>query len=191
MKSYDLLVAAEAWLLSLTAHLSSADLARATPCAGWDVRALLNHTVRTVEVFAAGVDGRPGPTDAEVFDGPDLLGDAPAAVVRAAVERSQNAWNMVAGFHGDLVTAFGTMPSSTAIAVSTFSTLVHGWDLARSLNPAVPTDMPDALLELGEAVAAAIVPPLRDLGRFGPPVPVAPGAGRTERLVAFTGRSPV
>jgi uncharacterized protein (TIGR03086 family) len=189
MHSYDLLVAAESRLVALTTGLAPAALDLPTPCEQWDVRGLLNHTVRTIEVFAAAVDGGPGPTDAEVFDGPDLLGDAPDAVVRAAVARSQAAWATVPGFHGDLVTAFGTMPTSTAISVSTFSTLVHGWDLGRALGLGVELS-PD-LLDLGEAVAAAIVPPLRERGRFGPPAEVGADAGRTERFIAFTGRSPV
>jgi len=57
MSSYAVLVEAERRLASWVESLEKADLARPTPCAGWDVRALLSHTLTGIEVFAASADG--------------------------------------------------------------------------------------------------------------------------------------
>lgn len=189
MASVSLLVAAEDWLESLTTKLTVDQLGWPTPCDQWDVRGLLGHTLRTIEVFAAAVDGRPGPNEEEVFAGPDMIGDDPAGVTRAVTRRSQAAWSARVDFDQEVTTAFGAMPATFAISVSTFSTLVHGWDLAKTIGAG--TEMPAELLDLGEAVAAQVVPPLRALGRFAPEVATRPGAGRTEQFIASTGRAPV
>ena len=62
MSSYAVLVEAERRLASWVESLEKADLARPTPCAGWDVRTLLSHTLTGIEVFAASADGGPSPT---------------------------------------------------------------------------------------------------------------------------------
>jgi len=48
---------------ALIANLSPDDLARPTPCEGWDVRALINHLIAVNYGYAASVAGQPPPLD--------------------------------------------------------------------------------------------------------------------------------
>ena len=49
MSSYAVLAEAERRLASWAESLEEADLARPNPCAGWDVRTLLSHTLTGIE----------------------------------------------------------------------------------------------------------------------------------------------
>src|SRR5512142_1722067 len=91
MTAFPLLVDAERHFVELVESLSPADLSRPTPCDGWDVRALLSHTLAGIEIFASTVDGRPAPTQEQMFSGADLVGTDPAGAARRATARSQAA----------------------------------------------------------------------------------------------------
>jgi uncharacterized protein (TIGR03086 family) len=80
------------------------------------------------------------------------------------------------------------MPSAQAIAIVTYSMLVHGWDGATALGPAVEFDGAEAAL--AEAVGVHIVLALRPQGLFQPEVLVASTSTPTEKIVGFSGRSP-
>src|SRR6185503_17926656 len=72
--TYPILVDAERRLVELVKSLAPSDLGRPTPCSGWDVRALLSHTLAGIEIFASTVDGQPAPTPEQMFSGGDLVG---------------------------------------------------------------------------------------------------------------------
>ena len=188
MDSLDLLQSADRRLLALADGLGARELARPTPCTGWDVRALLSHTIATIDAFAAAVDGKGGPSEAELFSGADRVGTDPSETVRASTVRSQRAWSSVADWDNAVTTVLGAMPAAQAIAIVTYSTLVHSWDLATALGRGVEFDEAEATL--AEAVGGQIVPAMRPGGLFGSEVAVAPSAPRTERIVAFSGRHP-
>src|SRR5918998_123137 len=68
--------------------LDAADLARPTPCAGWDLRALLEHMTGQDHGFAAAVRaGDTADVDATAFAprplGPDPVATQPAAAAEA------------------------------------------------------------------------------------------------------------
>lgn len=90
-----LLADADARLQQLVDRLDLEALAAATPCKGWDVRATLSHTLQSIEAFSAAVDGGPGPTEADLFSGADILGSDPAGVTKRIVARSHEAWSGV------------------------------------------------------------------------------------------------
>src|SRR5690349_3724893 len=62
MTAYPILVDAERRLTALVESLEPAEFSRPTPCAGWDVRAVLSHTLAGIEIFASTMDGLPAPT---------------------------------------------------------------------------------------------------------------------------------
>jgi uncharacterized protein (TIGR03086 family) len=180
---------ADARLLELTRKLTPDDLSAPTPCDAWDVRSLLSHTLQSIEAFSAAVDGRGGPTEEELFGGSDILGDDPSGVASRIAERSASAWATVADWGGQVSTVLGPMPASQAVAIVTFSTLVHSWDLARAIGDCVEFTEDEALL--AEAVGGQLVPAMRPGGLFGAEVEVGPDATPTQRVIAFTGRAPV
>src|SRR5437588_11846280 len=76
-------------------------MAQPTPCAEWDVKALLNHTINATRMFAAA--GRREPVDTAAFEA-DVVGDDPAgayAVAAAELDKAlgeadvlQRMWDM-------------------------------------------------------------------------------------------------
>jgi uncharacterized protein (TIGR03086 family) len=187
MDSVDLLRAADDRLLSLVETLHEPDLALATPCAAWDVRALLSHMIATIDAFSAAIDGAGGPTEAELFSGADRVGSDPAGVTRITIERAHRAWSSVTDWDAAITTVLGPMPAAQAVAIVTYSNLLHSWDLGTALGRRVEFD--DAEARLAETVGAELVPAMRP-GLFGPEVDVVATASPTERVVAFSGRHP-
>ncbi|MGQ0842961.1 MAG: TIGR03086 family metal-binding protein [Sporichthyaceae bacterium] len=173
----------------LLERLTVENLAAATPCHGWDVRALVSHTLQSVEAFSAAVDGGPAPTAAELFSGADILGEDPAGRAKEIFERSHRAWSSVEDWDATVSTVIGEVPASQAVAVVTFSTLVHSWDLAWALGERVEFTPTEATL--AEAVGGELIPPTRPQGLFGAEVHPPIHATATQRVIAFTGREPL
>jgi uncharacterized protein (TIGR03086 family) len=185
----ELLRGADSRLQQLVDELDPTALKADTPCHGWDARSLLSHTLQSVEAFSAAVDGGPGPTEAELFGGADILGDDPVGVTKRIITRSHRAWAGVTDWEQLLTTVLGPLPAGQAVAIITFSTLIHSWDLARALGQNVSFTAGEA--ELAEGVAGIVVPMLRPQGLFADEVATTDGASPTQRVIALTGRSPL
>lgn len=127
----------------IVAHIHAADLARSTPCAAWDLQALLTHMIGQNDGFAAAV----------------TTGDAPqSAYTRTAVTASDLAseWHrsadqLLAAFihaHPDddavlliEINPDSTFPVAAAVGMHLLDTVIHTWDVASSLgNPYRPDD---------------------------------------------------
>lgn len=130
MDLYSNLVEAEQRLVALVSSIEADSYSSPTPCDRWDVRALLSHALASIDAFAAAVDGAPGPDMAQVFSGADIVGDDPLGATQRITRRSQAAWSTVRDLNAELSTFIGVMPAGQALAIITFSTVVHGWDLA-------------------------------------------------------------
>lgn len=179
---------AESRLRELTSGLTEADLDRPTPCTEWDVRALVSHTIGAMEMYASWADGGPPPDFEAMMSGQDVLGGDPHGAVLASCARSQRAWSQPGVLQRGLETPWGPWSGEQAASTSTFSTLVHGWDLAVALG--LDTELPQHLLDLSWGVAEPLVPVLREAGVVAEPVEAGEGATPTQRLFAFLGRDP-
>jgi uncharacterized protein (TIGR03086 family) len=189
--TYPILVDAERRLVELVESLAPGDLRRPTPCAGWDVRALLSHTLAGIEIFASTVDGLPAPTQEQMFSGTDLIGDDPLGVARRATIRSQRAWADLDEPERKLTTILGVLPAGEMLSISAFATIVHGWDIATATGQAA-LELPVELLAHASAVSHAYVPDLRaveDSSLFKPEAPVPANSTATQELMAFLGRT--
>jgi uncharacterized protein (TIGR03086 family) len=189
--TYPILVDAERRLVELVESLASNELNRPTPCAGWDVRALLSHTLAGIEIFASTVDGQPAPTQQHMFSGADLIGDDPVGVARRATARSQAAWADLDDPERKLTTILGVLPAGEMLSISAFATVVHGWDLATATGRSA-LELPAELLAHASAVSHAYVPDLRsaeDSSLFKPEAPVPANAPATQEHKAFLGRA--
>ena len=80
------------------------------------------------------------------------------------------------------------MPAEVIGAMVLGEVVVHTWDLARATGQA-PT-WPAGLLEFVRADLVRTAPLGRDMGLFGPEVPVPADAPLIDRVVALTGRMP-
>jgi uncharacterized protein (TIGR03086 family) len=184
-----ILQGADQRFVSLLERLRQDDYGNKTPCPAWDARALISHTLETVEAFSAAIDGGRAPSPEELFSGADIVGDDALGKAKEIFDRSHGAWASVEDWDEQVTTVVGPMPKSQAIAILTFSTLVHSWDLAWTLGERVEFTASEATL--AEAVGGELIPPTRQAGLFGAEVHVPLQATATQRVIAFTGREPL
>lgn len=122
---------------AIVAGIAPSQWAAPTPCAGLDVRALVNHLVTGNLYFTSLVSQAPRP-DRDA----DQLGDDPlgafgraAAELRAAYARP--------GVLGEMYTGpFGPAPGVALVCIRITEHLGHGWDLARA-GSSSPADRRD------------------------------------------------
>jgi uncharacterized protein (TIGR03086 family) len=159
------------------------DLTRTTPCAGWDLLALMRHFNESVATLREAVE------HGCVFPGPAPRTGFPDDVL-AAFDRQCGlllaTWDER---RGHAAVAVGGDPVNGVVLANTgaVEVAVHAWDVAQACALAVeiPAGLAGELLD----VARWVVPrPRRP--QFGPEV-AARGAGADERLVAFLGRRPL
>lgn len=150
-----------------------------TPCAGWDVRTLVNH-LTAEHLWAPRLLAGEGLADVgDAYDG-DVLGEDPVEAWRSAITASLLAWADVEDPARAVEVSVGQIPVTELAAQMLVDLVVHGWDLA------VATDQPYTPATAYEEprVAAGGLD-----GLFAPPVPSA-SDDPLDRLVAMLGRAP-
>jgi uncharacterized protein (TIGR03086 family) len=162
-----------------------------TPCAEWDVRALLSHVIGTLWLTEALFTGQaprfpmvPGGLPATDPGGDDPV--AAYAEASAAALAAVRAGDALSRGH---VTPLGEMPGPLLAGFTTLDIAVHGWDLARATGQPADLDGRLAAHVLVFAGQTLATPEMRG-SRIGPARPVADDAPVTQRLVAFLGRQP-
>lgn len=172
------------WVHTLLDNVTTEQLTQPTPCDEFDVRTLARHILGTVArahaIATVGtVEGQPFLADA--FD---------AETFSAARDRTLAAWES-ASLDRDVTVPWGRVPAAAALGMYVNETLVHGWDLAVATGQ--PAEVPDgAIAEAALAVAQVAAPAhIREMDAipFGPVVEPRPGAGPTERLANWSGRT--
>lgn len=162
-----------------------------TPCADWDVRALVNHLCYEQRWAPHLVAGETIEQVGDAYDG-DLLGDDPKRTFREAVETSTAAFERAAsegdGLDRIVHLSFGDVPCHVYLGQMLTDAEVHGWDLARA------TGQPE---DLDADVVALVLPDMqqqeeliRSSGVFGPAVEVPADATDGEKLLGLLGRDP-
>jgi uncharacterized protein (TIGR03086 family) len=158
-----------------------------TPCAGWDVRALVRHIVEedrwTSPLFAGLTIGQVGDRLAG-----DLLGADPLLSYHAAAVLATSAVTGDGAMDGIVHLSFGDVPGREYALQLAADHLVHAWDLGRALGHEVRLDPP--------AVAAvrtwfeANEDAYRQAGLIGPRGSLPAQAGPQEELLMMFGRNP-
>ncbi|BFU42458.1 TIGR03086 family metal-binding protein [Krasilnikovia sp. MM14-A1004] len=142
-----------------------------TPCAGWDVRALVAHIVGGNALFAATLSG----------EAVTPQGYADSAERLLAAFRAPGALEKV------VTVPFGEVPGTIALHLRLADLMVHGWDLARATGQR--TDYPDDVVEQALAFSRSALPLVRQQGGpFAPSEPADEDAPVLDRLAAFLGR---
>jgi uncharacterized protein (TIGR03086 family) len=178
--------------VALVERVRREDLGRPTPCAGWDLAALLAHMTAQHRGFAASAAG--GGASLEEWRVRPLADDPVADYVRAS-ER------VISAFAPDAVLTsrfalpeFGPdvrAPGRHAISFHFIDYVVHGWDVARALDE--PFELPADLLRLALPVAEAVPDDgtrLTPGAAFAPRLPVPDDEDPMARILALLGRSP-
>ena len=174
-----------AYALGSLALVTEPMLARPTPCAGWDLAALLDHLDDSMAALAEAAEHGRVPVGAPAVPYRDAAGVVPALRDRAA--RLLGAW---AGANRTGSVCVEDLPLTAPViaGAGAIEVTVHGWDVAQACGRPrpIPADLADQLLDL----SALLVRPADRPGRFARPVPPPPGARPGDRLVAFLGRVP-
>jgi len=157
-----------------------------TPCADWDVRALLQHVVSELRWIPPLLDGATVAEVGDRFDG-DQLGAVPLDRWHEALRGGLDAAGAPGTMADTVHLSFGDVPGSEYAMQLFADHLVHGWDLAVALGrPAVldPGDAAAALAWFAEREDA-----YRAAGMIGPSMPTPPDADAGTRLLAAFGRT--
>jgi uncharacterized protein (TIGR03086 family) len=170
--------------VDLVRRVTEADLTRPTPCAGWDLATLLAHMTEQHRGFAAAARG-------------SGAGQAPAA--DPLQEYPEAAHDVIAAFAAEDVLdrafylpEFGRpIPGRMAIGFHLVDFVVHGWDVARSIDTLYQPDA-DILTSTLEIVRAVPDGPerLAPESPFRPALPVPPGADALTEILLLLGRDP-
>lgn len=177
-----LLERAVAYALGCLDAAGGVDLDAPTPCADWDLRALLDHVNDSLlALHEAAAVGR-------VFAEPgDYTGADPIALLRDRATRLVGAW---AAPVPRKEVALGELELTAAVVTATgaFEVAVHGWDVAWASGVRRP--IPAALATELLGLSPLLVSPDDRPDRFAPPLTTPFGAAPGDRLVAFLGRRP-
>lgn len=140
----------------LLTRIGDGDLARPTPCTGWDLRDLAAHMIGQNHGFAAAIAS--GDAAAEEY-APRPVADA-AELARAWQQSADRLLAAAAAADPDRpvrlveISAGTTFPTTAAVRIQLVDTVIHTWDVATGLGlEHRPTP---ELLELVVAVAGRI-----------------------------------
>ena len=175
----------------IVARAEAADLGRPTPCGAWTLRELLDHMITQHYGFAAASSGRGG--DPQVWqavhpDNPIADYDAAARHVIAAFARPAT---LERSFELPEISRTAAFPAAQAISFHFVDYVVHGWDVARSLD--VPFELSPDLAEAALVVARRVPDGENRLAgnaAFRPSVASPPGGTALDQVLAALGRSP-
>ena len=160
------------------------DLNGPTPCASWDVRALVNHFIGTARWWAATISG-----DSGVIEADYAAGDFVAAY-EESIRIAVTAFGADGALAKTIRLPFGDFPGIVLLGLATIEQFTHGWDLARAIGR--PADL-DPGLAAGLLSQARLA--ISDAYRgpegqalFGSAREAPAGAGPADQLAAFLGR---
>lgn len=161
--------------------VTPAQLDRPTPCAEWNVRQLLTHTVGVVANIGHGVKGE---ETRDIMSFP--LAAAPGPQFNEIAADTLAAWK-ARGLDGETNIGAGPMPASAAIGINLLDTLTHAWDIARATGQ--PEELPEPATTMVLGICKGfITDELRQFAGFAAAIEPPAGASTTQQLVAFLGR---
>jgi uncharacterized protein (TIGR03086 family) len=170
------------------AGVDAADLGKPTPCAGWDLRALLAHCIGQNHGFADAVAGPDAPPAAYAPRPPD-----PGAW-EASAERVHAAFRAADPDRRVLLVEFGPdarFPVANALGFHLLDTVVHTWDVAAALEqPFRPDDELLSVVAKGAQQVPSGAARERPGAAFGPVLDV-PGDDPWVATLARLGRAPL
>jgi uncharacterized protein (TIGR03086 family) len=171
--------------LGILAKVQPDHLDAPTPCASWDVRALVNHFVGTARWWAVTIAGEGETTDADY-----AVADFVAAY-EEIIQMATAAFDADGALEKTVRLPFGEFPGAALLGLATMEQFIHGWDLARALGHHTDLD-PELAADLLSQARLAITDAYRGpdgQALFGPALEAPAGASPADQLAAFLGRS--
>jgi uncharacterized protein (TIGR03086 family) len=158
---------------------------RPSPCAGWDLEALLHHLADSFAALQEAAE------HGHVAVAPTTLSTAgradPLEALGASACALRRAWTG-ARSHGQVTVDGAWMPPSLVAYTGAVEVAVHGWDVSETCGHHWP--IPSHLAEDLLPVAHLLVTDIDRPARFAAPRRLPGSTNPGERLVAFLGRQP-
>ena len=170
---------------AILAKVQPGDLDAATPCASWDVSALVNHFVGTARWWAAIVTGAGAAADVDYAAGDFVSAYEESIGIATSAVEAEGALEQT--FRLDL----GEFRGAALLGLAATEQFTHGWDLARAIGHHTDLDPELAAVMLTQA-KLAITDAFRGpdgAALFGPATQAPAGASPADELAAFLGRS--
>ena len=178
--------------VAVTSRVRTGDLDRPTPCAGWTLRDLLEHMTVQHNGFRA----------ASLGQGADLAtwnrrpsGDDPVRAYEVAARGVLDAFSaddvLEKAFALPEISPEIEFPAEQAIGFHFIDNIVHGWDVARTLDDEYV--LADELAPMALRIAQQVPngpERLRPSAAFRPGLAVSSNATILEQVLAALGRSP-
>jgi uncharacterized protein (TIGR03086 family) len=167
---------------------ADADLDQPTPCRDWDLRTLADHFAGTSQAMAT--LGRQGTLDADDPWGSKTKatdGDWSASIVDN-LEAMADGWSRPESWGGSLAVGGNEMPAKSIGDMALIEVLLHGWDVGTATGQRI--EVSDAL---GRELRSAVLDTAelgRQMGAYGPEVPVSEDSSALEQALAAAGRDP-
>ena len=156
-----------------------------TPCAEWNVQALINHNIKVSQFINNILTGAGGAIAMEV--NVPLPSEGAAAAFESATS-GLLATAKATDLEKVVEAPFGSMPAGQLIMIPFMDMLIHKWDLAKATNQ--DTSLDSRLAEVGYHVIEHMLSGRRDPNNFAEAISVPASASIQEKLLAFTGRQP-
>jgi uncharacterized protein (TIGR03086 family) len=167
----------------LVRRVGRSDLGRVTPCPGWSVRDVLEHSIGVTLKFTAFASGA---TDHPRRPPGDLLGRDHRSALRSATRSAQSAWRSVDPSRVCTL-SFGSYPATRAAGIHLVDVLAHTWDVAAAVGAGIECD--DELWVAARHQAALLIGSDRDLRHYGRASEAGPVSTAEARFLAYLGRS--
>lgn len=159
-----------------------------TPCASWDVRALVNHVVHDVLLFTEMATGGSRKRDER-----DVVGGDWTGAYRDAASPLLAVWQRPGALDGTVKLPFGERPASWQVYQVIADLAVHAWDVAKATGQSTDLDPEVGRVALDWA-KQNLTPQFRGdeaSGHdFGPEVRVPEDAPIYSQLAGYFGRQP-
>ena len=168
----------------LAREVSPSQWAATTPCAEWDVRALVNHVAGEYLWVPELLAGRTIADVGSRLDG-DLLGDDPLEALVNAARDAQAAAREDDALTRVVHLSFGDVPGAEYLKQMAVDSVIHSWDLARSIGSDETLD--PELVDFSYAEMCQHAEDWRSGGAFGPAKEPADDSTQS-LLLALTGR---
>jgi uncharacterized protein (TIGR03086 family) len=163
----------------LVDNVSPDQLGAPTPCAEWDLRALLNHAIGLNHAALT----------ADFPDG-DLVGDDPGTAFADSARAAAAAFAAPGALERTVQLPWGEMTGEALAQLLVMDLTIHSWDLAKATGQLDALD-PELCAETLARGQAMMRDEYRQPGRgFGPEIAVAADAPICDRMAAFFGREP-
>jgi uncharacterized protein (TIGR03086 family) len=162
-----------------------------TPCASWDVQALINHFVGSARWWAALLDGT-GLDSTDEDGAPNYAAGDYVAAYEESIRIACAAFTAEGALERVVHMEQGEFPGAGLLVFATTDQFMHGWDLARAIGQPTADLDPELAETLLAQARLAVTDAYRGpdgVGVFGPERPAPAGSGPADRLAGFLGRT--